>query len=234
MLKILIVCKNNSTAKNIVNNVISKIPDLRLIGVANTIPEGKYFIEKHEPNLIITTSQNFLKFLNEYNYYYTPGVVFISQQGTDSNIQYKIKKLFLFITPQENFRMIHSKTLKFIAKNYTTSKKDELREIIKDIGFDFKLTGTVFLLDTLIYITTFQNAQYFENLISDIYPFVARKHRTTPQIVKWSIERTIKYLYQKHEKETFEIIEDYFGIKAPEKITPKTLIASIIEIFQEY
>lgn len=234
MLKVLIVCKNDSTGKTILNNVISKIPDLRLIGIANTIPEGTYFIENNEPNIIITTSQKFLEYLNEYNSYYTPGVIFISKPDTNPNLEYRIKNLFLYIDPQENYRMILAKTLKFIASNYSSSKKEELTELLENLGFDFKLSGTIFLLDALLYITTYKSAQYFENLITDIYPFVARKHdETNPKIVKWAIERSIQYLYQKQEKETYEIMESYFGIKYPEKVTPKVLINCIINMFLE-
>ena len=45
MINVLILCSDNSSAKNFVNNVISNIPDLRLIGIANTIEEGVFFIE---------------------------------------------------------------------------------------------------------------------------------------------------------------------------------------------
>ena len=40
MIKVLIVCKDNLTAKLLVNNVTGKIHDLHLIGIANTITEG--------------------------------------------------------------------------------------------------------------------------------------------------------------------------------------------------
>lgn len=233
MIKVLIVCKNDLTAKKILNNVISKIPDLRLVGIANTLPEGIYFLKNHEPNLIFTTSYKFLEYLNEHDNYYTPGVILLAKPDPDQTIQYKQKLLLLHIDSQENYRMILGQTLKFISKNYTTSKKEELKEILLNIGFDFKLSGTNFLLDCIVYITTYKGAQYFENLSTDIYPFVARKNNTTPKVVKWAIERSIKYMYQKHEKEAYEIIENYFGIQYPEKITPKVLISSIIDMFQE-
>ena len=37
MIKVLIVCKDNLTAKLLVNNVTGKIHDLHLIGIANNL-----------------------------------------------------------------------------------------------------------------------------------------------------------------------------------------------------
>ena len=233
MIKILIVCKNDTTAKIILNNVISQIPTLRLVGIANTLKESTYFIEKSEPNLIMTTEQSFIDHLNDYNTYYTPGLIFISNPDSDPTIEYKQKKSFLYIPTDDNYRMILARTLKFIAKNINVSKKYEIKEILENIGFNFRLSGTIFLLDSLTYIKSYEGAEYFENLSTDVYPFVARKHNTTPQNVKWSIERSLKYLYQRNESKTHEVIEEYFGIKAPEKITPKVLITSIIDLLHE-
>lgn len=233
MIQVLIVCKNDSTAKKLLNNVISKISDLRLIGIANTLPEGIYFLKNHEPNLIFTTSYKFLEYLNEHDNYYTPGVILLAKPDPEQIVEYKQKTLLLHIDSQENYRIILGQALKFISKNYTTSKKEELKEILLNIGFDFKHSGTNFLLDCIIHITTYKGAQYFENLSTDIYPFVAKKNNTTPKIVKWAIERSILYMYQKHGKEAYDTIENYFGIKYPKKITPKVLIHSIIELIQE-
>lgn len=233
MIKVLIACKSDTAAKIIVNNVVSRIPTLRLIGIATTLEEGIYFIRKNEPNLIITTTEDIIEYLNEYNYYYTPGVIFISKPDSDPDIMYKQKKSFLYIRTDDNYRMILARTLKFIARTFSASKKDELKDLLENLGFDFKLSGTIYILDSLTYITTYQGAEYFDNLSTDVYPFVARKHNTTPKVVKWAIERSLKSLYKRNENETFEIIEEYFGIKAPEKITPKVLITSIIDSFQD-
>ena len=42
MIKVLIVCKDNSTAKLLVNTVTSKIHNLHLIGIANTMMMSIY------------------------------------------------------------------------------------------------------------------------------------------------------------------------------------------------
>lgn len=233
MIKVLIMSKNNMTAKIIFNNVISKTPNLHLVGIANTLSEGLYFIENKEPNLIVTTSQHFIEYLNSYNHFYSPGIILISNQSNKSHIKYKQQKLLLCINADENYRMIVSKTLNFISKNFLTPKKEFLKNFLETLGFDFKLSGTLFLLDALTYIITYKGAEYFENLSTDIYPFIARKYNTTSNIIKWSIERSVKYLYQKNTQKTYDIMEEYFGIKPQKRITPKKLITSIINLIQD-
>ena len=58
MLKVLIVCKENKTAKKIINNIIVNNIDLRIVGIANTLEETKNLFKTVESDLIITTNRN--------------------------------------------------------------------------------------------------------------------------------------------------------------------------------
>lgn len=233
MIKVLIICKDNETAKSIVNFVISKNSDLRLIGIGNNLKEGIQLQKKYEPSLIFTTSQNFVEYLNKHCVSYTPGIILISKTIPNTPVNYRFKQLLMHIQNTNNFRIISEQTFKFISTNFSTSKKNYVKEILTDIGFDFKLIGTTFLFDSIIYISTYKGAQNSNNLASEIYPFIARKHNTTPQVVKWAITRSINYLYKKNELETFEKIEKYFNIKYPKKITPKIIIKSFMNLLED-
>lgn len=233
MIKVLIVCKDNLTAKSIVNNVTSKISDLHLIGIGNTIAEGLNLLKKREPTLIITTSQKFLEILNNECTTYTPGFVLISKPDPDHPAVYKYRKLLLHIPYTDNFELILNSTFRFVTDNYSTSKKKFIKQILTDIGFDFKLIGTNFLFDSILYITNYTGASGFNNLSSDVYPFVATKHNSTPLVIKWAITRSIKYLYNKCDSETLKKIEDYFDIKYPKKMTPKIIIKSITHMLED-
>ena len=232
MIKILIVCKDNSTAKLIVNNITGKIHDLHLIGIANTINEGLTFLKKREPTLIITTSPKFVEILNNDCSTYTPGIVLIAPPDPDKPAVYKFRKLLLHIHSLDKLDQILNRTFRFITDNYTTSKKKYIKEILSDIGFDFKLIGTKFLFDSLIYITSYVGASGFGNLSTDVYPYVAEKYNSKPLVVKWAIIRSINYLYNKCDEETLEKIEAYFDIKYPEKMTPKLIITSITRMLE--
>ena len=233
MIKVLIVCKENSTAKSIVNNVTSKIHDLHLIGIANTISEGVAILKKREPSLIITTSQKFLEILNKECTTYTPGIVLIAPHNPDKPAIYKFKKLLLHIHSINDFEQILNRTFRFITDNYPTSKKKFIKDILLDIGFDFKLIGTNYLFDSLLYITSYIGAVGFNNLSTDVYPFVAEKYNSTSLVVKWAIIRSIHYLYNKCNEETLKKIEGYFNIKYPKKMTPKLIITSIYRMIEK-
>ena len=233
MIKVLIICNDTLIAKSLVNHVISKNSDLRLIGIGNTLKEGVYLLEKYEPTLIFTTSQKFVRYLNEYFTSYTPGVILIAKPIPNRPVTYRFRRLLMHIHYTDDFKIISEQTFRFVADNYSTSKKRFIKKILTDIGFDFKLTGTIFLQDSLLYISTYKGAQHYTNLKAEIYPFIARKNSTTPQVVKWAITRSINYLYNKSDAETLEKIEKYFDIKYPKKMTPKIIINSIINMFEE-
>ncbi len=232
MIKVLIVCKDNLTAKLLVNKVTGKIHDLHLIGIANTITEGLTFLKKREPTLIITTSPKFVEILNNDCSTYTPGIVLIAPPDPDKPAVYKFRKLLVHIHSIDNFDQILNRTFRFVTDNYTTSKKRFIKEILTDIGFDFKLIGTKFLFDSLLYITSYVGASGFGNLSTDVYPFVAEKYNSRPLVVKWAIIRSIHYLYNKCDEETLEKIEAYFDIRYPEKMTPKLIITSITRMLE--
>ncbi|MBR3614921.1 MAG: hypothetical protein IKL55_07075 [Clostridia bacterium] len=233
MIKVLIICKYNLTAKSIVNHVISKISDLRLIGIGNNLKEGVELLEMYEPSLIFTTSQKFLDYLNDNCTTYTPGIILISKPIPNQPASYRFKKLLMHIHNTNNFKIISEQTFKFISNNYSTSKKKVIKNILLDIGFDFKLIGTNFLLDSIVYITTYKGAKNSNNLEGEIFPYIARRHKTSPKIVKWAIIRSISYLYQKCDSNNLSKIEEYFNVKYPKKITTKTIVKSILTMLDD-
>lgn len=233
MIKVLLMCKNNSTAKSLINYVTANIQELHIIGIANTLEEGIKLQKKHKPVLIITTSESFVKYINENGRSYTPGIILISKKDDNNEIYYKFKNLLLHISSTENFKVISEQTIIFIDQHYTTSKRKKIREILESMGFNIKLSGTQFLIDTIIYINTFRGSLYFEQLTKDIYPHVAKINNTTVDIVKWSIIRTINYMYEKHDAKSFKNVEKYLSIKYPERPTPKSVITSLANILND-
>lgn len=73
----------------------------------------------------------------------------------------------------------------------------------------------------------------FDTLYRDVYPYIASINNTTVNRIKWSIERSIRYLYQKNDEKLIATINNYFGIKYPDKITSKMIINFIANTLQE-
>ena len=67
MIKVLIVCKKLENAKKIMNNIVCRIDNLKLIGIANSFSEAKSLLMENQADLIITTSEKTIEFiLNDY------------------------------------------------------------------------------------------------------------------------------------------------------------------------
>lgn len=228
MLKILVLCNQISTAKALINNVISNIRDLQLVGIANSSKEALKLIEKNEPNLIISTNENVISLIKENFKYYTPGIILISKPKDDLTDFYY--KNLLHLHYALNFEKITNYIINYIDNNYFSSKRKKAQEILASIGFNFKLTGTVYLLDSILYANTYKGSYSFEKLKKDIYSHIAIINNTTIDRVKWSIARSINYMYQKHTKTTYANAEKYFGIEYPSRPTPKQVISSIASI----
>ena len=121
-----------------------------------------------------------------------------------------------------------SKKISVFIKKHITSQEEEVAKILSRLGFDFKLSGTLFLLDAIVYGRTYKSTYCFETLVKDLYDYVAQNNNTTINRVKWSVERSINYMYNRHTKESYTYVENCFNIKYPEIVTPKLLINVLV------
>lgn len=220
MLNVLIVCKENETAKKIVNKLVVTNEKLKIIGIGNTLAEAETLVKNIQPDLIITTNKNIMNLVKRKFIAHQPGVVLISKDVKSSNTSGGLLTLGYTLS----FNEMSKKISIFIRKNLLLSQKEEVMDILSKFGFDFKLSGSVYLLESIVYARTYKGTYSFEQLAKDIYSHVAENNNTTVDRVKWSIERSIKYMYKRHTKASYEYVEKYFNIKYPEKLTPKLVI----------
>lgn len=227
MLKILIICKSFSTSKKITNKILCNINELQISGIANNLIEAKELLEKTETDFIITTISNIVELLEENLVSNIPRIILISKS---TNVSFSDSRKLLELSYNLNFQEMSKHILTFIRTDLNDSKKEQATEILSKLGFDFKLSGTLYLLDSILYANKCKGSYSFEKLKRDIYSHVAKQNNTDVNIIKWSIARSINYMCQKHTEETYEIIEKYFGIKYPKKPTPKLVINLIANI----
>ncbi len=224
MLKVLIVCKENQTAKKIINKIVVKNEDLKIVGIANTLEETKDLFKVIEADLIITTNRNIVNLVKNKFIAHQPSIVLISKTKMSTVSTKKV----LHLDYSLSFSEMAKKISMFIRKNLTSSDKEVVTEMLLKLGFDFKLSGTLFLLDAIVYARTFKGTYSFETLAKDIYTYVAENNNTTVKRVKWSIERPIHYMHKKCTKEDYKNIEKCFKIEYPEKLTPKLVINVLV------
>lgn len=227
MIKILILCKKSETSKSLVNYVISKISILRLVGIANTQTEALKILEEQKPNLIISTDKNILLLVKHNFKHYTPGIILLSKKLEEPQFFYRS---LLILQYNLNFDIMVRKIRNFITDNFSVSKKEQIRKILSEIGFNLKLSGTMYLIDSVLYTNTYRSGYSFEKLEKDIYSYIAQKNNSTPKRVKWAIERAINYMYQKQTEDTYYYIEKYFAIEYPQKPTAKLIINTLASI----
>jgi len=135
----------------------------------------------------------------------------------------KSSKYTLFLEDAESSKII-KKLNSFINKISEKAINRKVRKILEKFNFDFKLIGTHYLLESIVYSYLTKDSYSFENLQKNIYPHIAKKYNTTVSSVKWSIIRSInnsKASYSKNDLENLPI-----DIK--EKFTPKTIITLLV------
>lgn len=218
MIKALIICNNFEVIKRLINKILYKIENLKIIGIVNSLDLETEALEK-EVNLVITNNKSTVSTILKNKNLDSIRIIFISF----SNIKFFDNKNILEINYLAPNNTISNSLSYFINTSFNNSSKQKVIRILKHLGFDFKLVGTLYLVDSIIYIHSFKGFS-FETLQRDIYPYIANLNNTSVNRIKWSIERTIKYLYIKKTDETINSIYHYFGIKYPDKLTPKLII----------
>ena len=222
MLKLLILCKKMETAKNLTNKVAVHLKDARLIGIANSLSEAKSILKEEQPEFIISTSKEIIDVIKETFINYFPGIIFFTHKKYRSTSY----KNMIIINSNDDYEFTIKQISSFINKNKSTHK-EKVINILTYLGFDFKLSGTIYLLDAVLYAHTYKGSYSFEKLERDIYSPVADANNTNINRVKWSIFRAINYMYHKHTETSYQIVEKYFGLKYPTKPTPKLIISLI-------
>ncbi len=223
MIKVLIVCKQLENAKKIFNNIVSKIKNLHLIGIANSFQEAKKILIDEEADIIITTSKNTVTFIKNNFITYNPGIIIIDNIP---RIEFDYRKA-LIISNEKSLDEIKDRIQFFLRHNIEKSQKETISSVLTQLGFSFNWSGTIYLLDSILYAHSYKGSYSFERVKRDIYFNVANSNNTTSSRVKWSIERAIKYMYSKHTKETYKYVEKLLKIKYPQRPVAKQIISIV-------
>lgn len=223
MLNVLLFCKQVETSKKLLNQIIGKIPNFRLIGIATTIKESTNIMKEIEPNIIITTESSISDLLNKKFITYRPGIILITNQNYSTR-----KDNILILDFQLTFAEMTKKILRFTEKNIGSTYREKVINTLLNLKFNFNLTGTKFILEAILYVHSYKGSYSFEKLRRDVYTYIAKTNSTTENKVKWSIERSINYMYKSHTPETYKVVENFFGTKYPQKPTPKLLISMFV------
>lgn len=224
MIKILIFCNKLTTAQLLTNKIISGVSDLQLIGITTTFDETQELIDKCEPDLIISTNEKIIDFVKKTYAHYTPAIVLLSKIDPLTDLYYKN---CIILDSDSSIQNIAGYIFNFVQSAIKQSKKKHAINILTTLGFDFKLSGTIYLLDAILYANTYKNTYSYEQYQKSIYTHVAKLNNTYLDKVSWAITRTINYMYKKHTRESYQVLEKYLGLEYPSKPTPKLVVNTI-------
>ena len=229
MIKVLVVCKNIENSKKIINNIICKISDLQITGIANSFEEAKELLMNNESDIIITTNQKIIEYLKVEFITYKPGIIIIDSIVRLENYYQKA----LLLDNKYDFETMKDKIVFFIKHYVESSQKEKIFNLLTKLGFEYNWSGTVYIQDAILYAHSYKGSYSFEHLKRDVYSEVALKNNTTISKVKWSIERALLYLYNKNLEETYSLSEELFKIKYPRRMTSKQIISIIANLLDD-
>lgn len=119
------------------------------------------------------------------------------------------------------------KKITLVFKGVNTKQDLEINERITkellSLGYNFKLKGTLYLLESIKYILNSKNINLLENLEKNVYQYIANKNGKKTLNIKTSIIKATNYVYNYQDE---RILNEYFSIKI--KITPKLVISTIL------
>ena len=108
---------------------------------------------------------------------------------------------------------------RFINSSLENNIRKNTRKLLKKLDFDFKLKGTNYLLEAIVYSYLNKNEYLYDNLEKNIYTYISKQYGVSTSIIKHSIIRAINNTNSNCLKSIFKNID---------KITTKTFITEIV------
>lgn len=202
MKKLLIADDNIDFARNLVNSVIGKDSNIKLVKIASDGEETIRFIKEEKPDIIILdinmpkiSGLEILKNLEINKTEYKPYIIIVT--GVIDSIE-KIKNRDLIYSFHKKPISIETlkKDLEDINSYYESAN---IKKFIKEelMKYKFKNTSIAYkYLEEAIYMAII-NPELLKNMEKDLFSTIAKSHANASSIkIKWSIEKLIKSSYK--------------------------------------
>lgn len=231
MIKALIVDDNLLYVKNIFNTIINRIDNVHINYIATNVKEALQIINNNQIDLIFLdlklpdgSGLNIITEVKCSNYTKKPNIIILSEykelitNNLGDNIINVIGKL------EEN-ELIYNKILKSVnAINFSTfesSIKELVISRLTKIGYNWKYKGTLYILETIMYIYQHNNIDLLDNIEKNVYTYISYKHNKSINNIKTNIIKSTNSIRN----------NDYTTIN----LTPKFVISNILtEIINKY
>lgn len=221
MCNFIIYNNNLNLIKKYGNIIFSNFNDIHLSGIASNKKELESILKMKKPNLIIISYADSIKpsllpLVNNIE-----NKIIICE---DDNHLLKSTKHILYLSINSNIELTLKKLKLFTPKLDEEYIRKRVRKILEKFNFNFKLIGTKYLLEAIIYSYFTRETYLFENLEKDIYPYVSQKYNVNPLTIKWAIIRSINTMKSKSNLTCLQSL----SVDDTEKITSKFIISEIV------
>lgn len=232
----LIVDDQLNCIKNLISSILKNEEKIRLIDVATNGIEALNILNKNKIDIILLDLKMpkmngvelIKKLEKQQNNIYEKSIIIIT--GEVSMLKEILRSPLVYsfhlkTTSQENLlkNLNDIITEKIVIKNEENLDKKIIAEL-KYLNYNFAHIGTEYLKEC-IKIDFLQYNGEAENLNTQIYPILAKKHNKKIFSIKNNIIKATNYMYNECQ---IEKLMQYFRFETDYKPTPKTIIKTII------
>ena len=215
MINVVIFNNNLKFIKKYCNVISSNLTNTKVVGIASTKAELDNIYENNLIDLVILDQDTYSKKSTSQNLKDIKCKVVIC----DEIIPHKKSQTTLYISNKSDNSSIAKELESFINKPNENTIRRKAFDLLESLGFDFKLKGSNYLLEAIVYSYLNKSTYLYENLEKNIYTYVSKKYNVSTSIVKHSIIRSINSTNSNSLKSYFNNLD---------KITSKTLICEIV------
>ena len=212
MLKIIFYNPDLKQVKNICNNIINQFENLQIVGIATMESEINSLHKNTNADIIIynydSVNNRILKYLEKFKI----KIIFYNNLKNLNNNNYT-----LYLSQKSKINSIQESIKAFIIKFDEQFIYQKVFEVLKKYDLNFKLNGTFYLINCIVYSYLNKDKYVSDNLEKNVYPQIAKQFNTTISTVKWAVIRATNSIK--------DILDPEIAI---DKITPKSLINEIV------
>ena len=221
MVNLLIANSDILDAKRVVNTVIRRNKELRLIDIVTNEKEAMQAVLEEYPDVIIINQDLFNVAKRLKNSFYAPVILESNKIKTFEDVRVIVNN----ISSQKK-----SDEPKEMEKKESEDLPKKVYNLLLKLNFNPKMKGTQYLLESILF--TYLNYQdnVIPNLSKYVYPEIGAKHNETSDVVKWDIIKSVKAMIKENAIYNPDIMQEVFQLSTPVKITPKVLISNIIAV----
>ena len=224
MLKLVILNEDLKNVKTLCNNIIRKIPNIQIQGFSTCMKEFNQLVASVQPDLIMMDYSDYINSKYYITSEYKKAKIIFSDMKKPLRNTYSTLCIWNNSTIEEKITSM----VKFISKKDLALIRKKVIKMLEDFHFDFKILGTTYLIETILYCYENRADCVFDNLERNVYPYVAQKFHATLDKVKWDIIHTTEIMNTNVSLINQKQLPDTLKVNMFEKTTAKQLIGAIL------